>query len=355
MIRLLFLALCLFEVLSGQTGLSPAQIREIEALISTEMSGQSIPGMSIAIATRDGSIWSNGYGMADLENFVPAKASTVYRTASIAKPITAVAAMQLVESGALNLDAPIDTYVQSFPKKQWPITTRQLLGHLGGIRGYKDGAETYLTKHYWSLLEASTVFAEDPLLHEPGSKYFYSTFGYVLAGLAVEAAGKESFVSYLRTHIFAPAGMNSTTVDDVYTLIPNRSRGYQKTSNGSVLNAALADTSHKIPGGGLASTAPDIVAFALAVGSGKLVKEESRETMFRSLSTNDGGSTGYGLGWGVGEFAGRLQVSHAGGQAGVSTVLRYFPKERVALAMMFNLEGVKFNSLADRILALILQ
>ena len=154
--------------------------------------GQRIPGMSIAIATRDGSIWSNGYGMADLENFVPAKASTVYRTASIAKPITAVAAMQLVESGALNLDAPIDTYVPSFPKKQWPITTRQLLGHLGGIRGYKDGAETYLTKHYWSLSEASMVFAEDPLLHEPGSKYFYSTFGYVLAGLAVEAAGKQS-------------------------------------------------------------------------------------------------------------------------------------------------------------------
>jgi len=354
-IRLSFAALCLLSASWGQNGLTPAQIREIEALISMEMSAQRIPGMSIAIATRDGSVWSNGYGMSDLENFVPAKAFTAYRTASIAKPITATAAMQLVESGALNLDAPIETYVPSFPKKQWPITTRQLLGHLAGIRGYKDGPETYLSRHYWSLSEALDVFAQDPLLHEPGSKYAYSTFGYVLAGLAVEAAGKQRFAAYLQTHIFAPAGMRSTTVDDVYTVIPNRSRGYQKTIDGTVLNAALADTSHKIPGGGLVSTAPDIVAFALAIGNGKLVREDSREMMFRRLTTNDGISTGYGLGWGISEFAGRRQVSHTGGQAGVSTVLRYLPKDHVVLAMMFNLEGVKFERLGDRILDLILQ
>jgi CubicO group peptidase (beta-lactamase class C family) len=354
-IRLLFAALCLSGVLLAQSGLSPVQIRDIEALISTEMSAQRIPGMSIAIATRDGSIWSNGYGMSDLENFVPAKASTVYRTASIAKPITAVAAMQLVESGALNLDAPIDTYVPGFPKKQWPITTRQLLGHLGGIRGYKDGAETYLTKHYLSLTEALEVFSSDPLLHEPGAKYAYSTFGYVLAGLVVETAAKQPFLAYLQTHIFGPAGMRSTAVDDIYALIPNRSRGYQKTANGTVLNAALADTSHKLPGGGLVSTASDLVEFALALGSGKLVKQDSLEVMFRPMMTTDGKSTGYGLGWGIGDFEGRRQVGHTGGQAGVSTLLVYLPNEHVALAMMFNLEDVKSKPLADGILKLVLQ
>ena len=355
MIRLFIAALWLTFLVSARPVLTPAQIREIEALVSAEMSSQRIPGMSIAISTGDGLIWSNGYGMSDLENFVPAKASTVYRTASIAKPMTAVAAMQLVETGALDLDMPVQTYVPGFPEKDWPISTRQLLGHLGGVRAYKDSAEMFLTKHYWSLSEAVKIFSEDPLVQEPGTKYLYSTFGYVLAGLVVENVAKQPFISYLQSHVFAPAGMKSTTADDVYALIPNRSRGYQKSGSDKILNAALADTSHKIPGGGLVSTAADLVAFALALGDGKLLKKETLETMFQPMTTKDGRSTGYGLGWGIGDFAGRRQVNHTGGQAGVSTMLRFLPSERVAIAMMFNLEGVSSNLLADRIIALILQ
>jgi CubicO group peptidase (beta-lactamase class C family) len=353
--RLFFAVLWLTLVVRAQPGLTPAQVSEIEKLISSEMSSQRIPGVSVAIATRDGTIWTNGYGMSDLENFVPARASTVYRTASIAKPMTAVAAMQLVESGALELDRPIDDYLVSFPKKQWPITMRQLLGHLGGVRAYRDDAEMFLTKHYWNLPDAVKIFSDDPLAHEPGTKYLYSTFGYVLAGLVVETVAKQPFLSYLQSHVFSPAGMRNTAADDVYALIPNRSRGYQKTGTGTVLNAALADTSHKIPGGGLVSTAADLVAFALALGDGKLLQKESLNVMFQPMTTKEGTSTGYGLGWGIGAFAGRRQVSHSGGQAGVTTVLRYIPGERIAVAIMFNLEGVKFDLLADQIISLVLQ
>jgi serine beta-lactamase-like protein LACTB, mitochondrial len=354
-IRFLFIAQLVCLSIRAQGILSPSQIREIEALISVEMSKQHIPGMSIAISTRDGSVWSNGYGMADLENFVPAKASTVFRTASIAKPITAVAALQLAQAGVLDLDAPIDRYIPEFPKKSWPVTTRQLLGHLGGIRHYKDDLEAYVTKHYASLSEAVKMFSADPLLYEPGTKYTYSTFGFVLAGLVIEASARQPFAGYLQTHVFAPAGMRDTTVDDVYALIPNRSRGYQTTNTGAVLNAPLLDTSHKIPGGGLVSTASDLVMFALAIGSGKLLQKETVEEMFQPMKTRDGHSTGYGMGWGIGEFAGRRLVSHAGGQSGVSSVLRYLPSEGIALAMMFNLQGVKFEALADQILAIALR
>ena len=96
--------------------------------------------------------WSQGYGMADLENFVPATARTMYRLASLSKPLTATAAMQLWERGKLNLDAPVQNYCPTFPQKEWPITTRQVLGHLGGIRHYRtdsqDDPEVGNTKHF---------------------------------------------------------------------------------------------------------------------------------------------------------------------------------------------------------------
>ncbi|HUS07808.1 MAG TPA: serine hydrolase domain-containing protein [Bryobacteraceae bacterium] len=338
-----------------QTGLAAEKIRAIETLISSEMSRQSIPGMSIAVAGPGNVYWSNGYGMADMENFVPAKASTVYRLASISKPITAVAAMQLVQARKLDLDAPVERYVAGFPKKQWPVTTRQLLAHLGGVRHYKDEAEPYSTKHYSSVAEALQTFQDDALVHEPGTRYLYTTFGFVLAGAVVEGASGIAYSEYVRRNIFDPAGMTSIYMDDVYTLIPNRSRGYFQTAAGLVENAPLADTSNKIPGGGMASTAGDLVKFAQAVGGGKLLSREMVETMWTPQRTRDGKSTYYGLGWGVGEIGGRRQVSHTGGQAGVSTVLRYLPGDQMAVAMMFNLQGVAFGDLADKIVKILLQ
>ena len=125
--------------------------------------------------------------MADLENFVPVKTSTVLRTASIAKPVTATAAMQLVEAGRLDLDAPVEKYVPEFPRKPWPVTMRQLLGHLGGIRSYRDQGESLNTRHFSTLRDAVRVFAADDLASEPGTRYTYSSLGFVLAGAVVEA------------------------------------------------------------------------------------------------------------------------------------------------------------------------
>lgn len=335
--------------------LAPEKIREIERLITAEMSRQSIPATSIAIGSGSDVIWANGYGLSDLENFVPAKAYTVYRTASIAKPITAVAAMQLNERDKLDLNAPIQKYLPSYPQKKWPITMMRLLGHLGGVRNYRDDMERYSTRHYSSLQEALRAFENDDLIAEPGTKYSYTTYGFVLAGAVVESAAGIPFVDYLKRNIFEPANMQSTRADDVYAIIPNRARGYFRTPVGTIVNAALADTSNKIPGGGLVSTAPDLVRFALALGRGDLLRPESMDRMWTPLKTRDGNPTYYGLGWGIGNVHGREQVSHTGGQAGVASVLRYLPKEQLALAMMFNLEGAQFNELADQILGIALQ
>src|ERR1700680_1635891 len=117
--------------------LSAEKQPQIEAAISKFMASTHVPGLSAAVV-EDGRLeWAAGFGMADLENNVPATGHTLYRLASISKSLTATAALQLFERGQLDLDAPVQKYCPSFPQKPWPITTRQLMGHLAGIRHYR--------------------------------------------------------------------------------------------------------------------------------------------------------------------------------------------------------------------------
>lgn len=320
-----------------QTGLSKSKIDEIEKAISSEMSRQNIPGLSVAIVA-DGQLgWSNGYGFADLENFVPAKAATVYRLGSISKTITAVAAMQLAEQGKLDLDAPVQKYVPSFPSKPWPITPRQLLGHLSGIRHYK-GDEISSTRHYTSLVDALAIFKDEPLLHEPGTKFFYTTYGFNLLGCVIEGASGMKYVDYVRENIFRPAGMDRIRPDDVYEIIPNRAQGYSKMENGQLRNSGLADTSNKIPGGGFCSTVIDLAKFAIALQNGDLLTKETLARMWTRQKTREGQQVDYGLGWAIAERNGLKGVAHGGGQQRVTTFLAVFPEKRVALVLMTNLE-----------------
>jgi len=316
---------------------------KIEAAIITLMTSKKIPGLSVAVVSDNQVRWQKGYGMADLENSVPAKAATVYRTASVAKPITAVAVMQLVERGKLDLDAPIQKYVATFPTKPWPITTRELLGHLSGIRNYK-GNENDSTRFYSSLTEALSIFKDDPLDFEPLTKFSYTTYGYTLLGAVIEGASGMSYLDYMRENVFKPAKMSHTKADNVYDIIPNRARGYGPKVygrfDGNLRNAALADTSYKIPAGGLVSTVEDLANFAIAVQDGTLVKKETFQQMSKSQSTRDGKQSPYGLGWfidGIGDRKG--VVWHGGVQQGATSVLFLLPEERIAVVILTNLEG----------------
>ena len=316
---------------------------KIEAAITAVMSSKGIPALSVAIVIDNALRWQKAYGLADLENSVPAKAATAYRIASVSKPITAVAVMQLAERGKLDLDAPIQKYVPSFPAKQWPLTTRQLLGHLSGIRNYK-GNENDSTRFYSSLTEALSIFKDDPLDFEPATKFSYTTYGYTVLGTVIEAASGMSYIDYMRENIFRPANMSRTRADNVYDIIPNRSRGYGPKVygkfDGELRNAALADTSYKIPAGGLVSTVEDLANFAIAVQNGVLVKKETFEQMSVPQKTRDGKQTPYGLGWfidGIGERNGI--VWHGGVQQGATSMLFILPKERFAVVILTNLEG----------------
>jgi len=317
--------------------ISPAKIAQIRRLIAGEMARQHIPGMSIAIATDHELRWSEGFGFADLEDLAPAQASTLFRLGSICKPITAVAVMQLVERKKVDLDASIRTYVPSFPRKQWRITARQLLAHQSGIRHYSSAAEVANTRHYTNLLDSLAVFRNDPLLFEPGTWFLYSSYGFTLLGAAVEGASGMRFVDYVHANIAQPAGMTGLQLDDVYTIIPHRARGYRLRTGGKVENCALADTSNRIPAGGFLATAEDLVRFALAVEGGVLVTKETARQMFTPQKIRDGRLTNYGLGWQIIERGGRKWVLHSGRQPGARTVL-LLPSEGTVIAVLTNLE-----------------
>ncbi len=335
-------------------GLAREQIARIERAIVQAREQGKVPGMSVAVATGGELVWSGGFGMADLEHSVPATAETVYRLASVSKPITAVAALQLAESGKLDLDAPVRTYVPSFPEKPWPITARQLLCHQGGIRHYRpQWFEVNHTFHYENMVEPLRLFQDDPLVAEPGTKYFYTTFGYVLLGAVVEKVSGQGFVAYLQEHVFRPAGMRHTQADSVHRIIPHRARGYRLSASGEVENCDLVDTSYKIAGGGLSSTVSDMVAFALAVRAGRLLRPETVKMMWTPQKLRNGEATEYGLGWFVREVKGRRQVSHGGNQNGATASLTMLPEEGIVVAALANLERVDLRGLTERILEIV--
>jgi serine beta-lactamase-like protein LACTB, mitochondrial len=329
--------------------LAPGKIRDIEQAVETVMAREKIPGLTVAVAIDDALAWTRGFGMADLENRVPATSKTVYRLGSISKPVTAVAVMQLVEKDRLELDSPIRKYVPAFPEKPWPVTIRQLLAHLGGIRHYSGPEELDSTRHYTDLLEPMKIFRDDPLLFEPGTKFAYTTYGYLLLGAAVEAGSRMKFMDYLRENIFRPADMDSMRADSVYDLIPNRTRGYRRTPSGTIQNCGLADTSNKIPGGGMVSTASDLVKFAAALDRGTLLGKELVRQMFTPQKMRDGKPAPYGLGWRILSLGDRKAVGHGGAQQGTSTFLLLVPGQGLAVAVMENLEGTDPSALAARI------
>jgi CubicO group peptidase (beta-lactamase class C family) len=304
------------------------------------MSRFGIPGLSLAVAEGGAVRFEAGFGFADVENEVKARPETVYRLASVSKPITATAVMKLAEDGRLDLDAPVSSYCPDFPEKPWPLTSRQLLCHQGGVRHYRPG-EVPTTRRATSLTEGLALFRDDPLAFEPGTRVLYSTYGYTVLGCVASVAAGRPFLAVLQENVFRPAGMTTTRFDDVRQLIPGRAQGYVRDGYGRLLNSALADMTLRLPGAGLCSTAPDVARFGTALLAGRLVSRKTLQDMLTPQKTRDGQGTVFGLGLSVGTRDGRTEAWHTGGHQRVSTVLYLRPDDGVVVAILTNLEDVQ--------------
>lgn len=349
---------CAAALSAQQKSFSHEKRLAIEKAAASFMAANSVPGLSAAVVLEGEPRWSEGFGMADLENSSPATSSTLFRLGSISKPITGTAVLQLWERGKLNLDAPVQKYCPEFPQKESPITTGQLLGHLGGIRHYSPDGKGDIpedsARHFSSMQESLQLFANDPLVAKPGTKFNYSTYGYTVIGCVLEGAASEKFIDYLRKNIFEPAGMGQTRDDDFCAIIPHRTRWYHKDKSGIVRNAGVLDSSYKIPGGGIISSADDMAKFESAILADKLLKRGTRDLMWTSLKTADGKETGYGLGWGILDKFGLRILAHTGGQQGTSTAFAVVPSRNTGVVVLCNMDDVDVNQLAMQILRIAL-
>ncbi len=312
---------------------------EARELVKVWLAEHDAPGLTIAVMADGEIVWSQGFGMADLENRVPVRPHTKMRIGSVSKSLTSAAAGLLYEQGKLDLDAPVQKYVPSFPKKRYPITARLLGGHLAGIRGYLPGAESEMfnTRHYDSVAAGLELFQDDPLLFEPGEKYSYSSHGFNLLSAVVEGASGQDFLSYMQENVFDPLGMKNTSADHTDQVIPYRTRFYERRDAGVWENAPYADNSYKWAGGGFISTAGDLLRFGRGIISGGLLKPKTVELLLTPQRTTDGKSTGYGIGWRSSEDdRGRRQVGHGGSSVGGKARLVIYPDSQVILAMMIN-------------------
>lgn len=360
-VRALLVLCMLLGAASGagaqESKLSGEKRAQIEKAVSKFMSENSVPGVAVSVVLDGAPAWSAGFGMADLENYVPATSSTLFRLGSISKPITATAVMQLFERGKLDLDAEVQKYCPAFPKKEWPITTRELLGHLGGIRHYNPDGKGDIpadsAKHFASMEESLQVFARDPLVDKPGKKFHYSTYGYTVIGCVLEGAAGQKYVDFVQENIFRPAGIEQTRDDNYFAVIAHRTRFYHKDEAGVVQNAGVLDSSYKIPGGGLISSADDLARFEIAIMDDKLLKRATRDIMWTPQKPADDPKDTYGLGWGTFSMSGVQFVGHTGGQQGTSTGFALAPERRGGVVVLANMDGVDAGGLADEVVKIV--
>jgi CubicO group peptidase (beta-lactamase class C family) len=302
------------------------------------MKEQGVPGLSVAVGVAGEIVWAEGFGFADLENRVPVWPETRFRVASISKALTAGAIGRLLEEGQLELDEPVQRYVPSFPEKRWPVTTRLLAGHLGGIRHYR-GDEFESRAHYGDVVDALEIFADDSLIHEPGTAYSYSTYGWNLISAVVQGAAGEPFLDYTRRSVFEPIGMDDTVAEHVDSLIYHRARFYLRAEDGRLVNAPYVDNSNKWSGGGFLSTAEDLVRYGFAYLEDGFLHPETVDLLFTSQRNQDGEPVDYGIGWRVTEEEGRKIVSHTGGAMGGTTILLLYPDEGIVVSIVTNIQG----------------
>jgi len=317
---------------------SPASLAR--RTIDDVKASQKTPGLSAAVWKNGAIVWSESLGQADLEDAVRVSARTRFRIGSLSKLLTAAAAARLYEQGLLDIDAPVQQYLPTFPEKSGKITARLLLGHLSGLRHYR-GNEYLNAKHYTSVADTLKTIEDEPLLQPPGAKYSYSSYGFNLLGAALERAASQEFLPVIQRQVCEPLQLESTTADDNSKIVLGRTRFYSLT-NGEIGNSPYTDLSDRWPSGGFLSTAEDLAHFGAAHLGGPFLKPDTRRLMFTSQRAADGKDTDVGFAWRIATIAGRRVYHHGGDSIGGRAFLLLWPDQSIAVAFASNLDRIKF-------------
>lgn len=328
----------------GQNATSLNHDAEIKAnqLLKETIDKQVFTGVTAGISIQSNRVWLTAQGHSNKAANEAMKVQTIVRTASIAKSMTAVAIMQLVEQGLIDLDAPIQTYIPDYPqKKEGKITARQLLYQTAGTPNYASGKEAQTQKNYATLAEAVEVFKNRDLQHAPGSAFAYATYNYVILGLMIEKVTGLTYEAYMTKNIWEKAGMKYTGVEKYQSEYANKSNLYHRNKKGKIKLASKENNlSNRIPGGGFYSTVEDLLRFGEAIINNELISAESLQMMVTKSTIEKPGNP-YGMGWFMygGEANPSGCIGHSGEQTGVSAQLMIMPSRETVAVVLANTSG----------------
>ncbi len=315
------------------------------------MEARRIPGLSIAVGHHGQQVWLEAFGVSDLAQGTPLTTSSVFPLGSTSKALTSLALGKLVEEKKLDLDAPIQTYVPYFPQKPYRLTPRLIAGHLSGLRDYNMQAGEYnSTRAFSSVQEAIGIFKDDSLLFEPGTKYAYSAYNFVLLSGAIEGASGEDFLTFMKMRIFDPLGLVQTGPDRRPAEMPGLVTCYLAGFGGVPFPASPMNVSNKWAAGGFVSAPSEMVRLGNALLQGRIVSKETFTllTTPQNLKSGEDSGAGYGMGWRSGKeklpISGReIRAVHHGGTAnGAMSFFVLFPEEELVVSINANLLAQPF-------------
>lgn len=335
-------------LLAGPVTAPPAAAETPHADLAAELDGlfsaaypADGPGAAVRIETGGEVVLRKGYGMADLELGVAIEPDMVFRLGSITKQFTAAAVLMLVEEGKVELDAPVSAYLPDYDGPAAGVTIHQLLTHTAGLPNYTSSPE-YAARMREDQETGDMVerFRKLPLEFEPGTRWSYSNSGYYLLGIVLETVSGTRYEDFVETRIFEPLGMARSRYGHVDEIVPGRVEGYQGEA-GDYENAAFLSMTQPYAAGSLLSTVDDLARWDDALAAGEILTPDLRARLGQATALPDGGSSGYGYGFSVGEYLGHRTIHHGGGINGFRSYLIRVPDADVFVAVLSNNSAVE--------------
>ncbi|HEY0579395.1 MAG TPA: serine hydrolase, partial [Candidatus Nitrosocosmicus sp.] len=309
-------------------------------------------GVAVLVSRNGKIIYERAQGMANLELSVPMQTYTIFRIGSITKQFTAVAILQLMENGKLNLQDDITKYLPGYPTQGNTITIEHLLSHTSGIRDFtsiKDNEKRIAIDY--TPNEIIDYFKGQPMRFAPGTKWEYSNSGYFLLGYIIEQISGKTYGQYLEENIFKPLGMRNSFYTDNGTIVKNRASGYTQ-GNKVIENARYISMTQPYAAGSVQSTVEDLFKWNQAVQSYKLIKKETLAKALTKYILNDGTETNYGYGWRLGYIRESPSIWHGGLIDGFMSMAMYLPKEDVFVTVLSNCDCKSPLDVTEKLAAL---
>jgi CubicO group peptidase (beta-lactamase class C family) len=358
MLALLTLAVLLPAVSAGArpTRNSPHDFAAIDASIEAQMRDARIPGLALGIVQGDQIVHLKGFGVAgpDGREVTP---QTPFQLASLGKPMTGVAIMQLVEAGKLELDAPVQRYLPWFrvadAAASAQITVRHLLYHTSGLPG-KAGIEyAFSGDPRPDPLEERVRALRAVSLNRPvGASYEYSNVGYMILGLLIQQVSGQPYAHYMRVHVFAPLQMGQAFLEWTDAKAHGAASGYRYWF-GIPMPGEMAIDHAMLPAGAhLAGSAEDVAHFMIAqlnagrFGTTSILSPQGIAEMQRPIGPQ-GDSFFYAMDWGVRPIGGVPAVMKGGDNADFKTQIILFPEQRLGLVVLMNTNNLWGSHLGD--------